>query len=329
MLNQNTVVYQTMSDDPWMPAHTPIDDSNSSFVGDYDLNLLACAEQYQICNPNAANNSARCTQLSGQLPILWELASPTNTVGLNEYQQYTVNRIQSHASWMNIFNAVIGRGAAALNGKFSSVLSYSSKVLIVSPANEHTFSSVQTPIPSTQWHTEVSLWFSNCLAKLQHHMIEWATMPTDIGLASQSKVPITLVAPYETVMCTNQLIRSTSSYQSFSVLGFGLIIALCSAIIVLGQFVDSVGGWAQRLIKSDWRDKQWRLEETLQLHKAAYNAAGMEGVWEAKFNSVPRTVGGDGKMPPSSELWGAELQQNGGEEGEKTAIQETVLVTKQ
>jgi hypothetical protein len=131
MLNQNTVAYQAVSDDPWMPAHNPVDTSNSTYIGDYDLTLLGCAEQHQICNPNAVNGTARCTQLSGYLPVIFELASTGNTVGLIEYQQYTVNRIQSHASWMNIFNAVFGRGAAALNGKFYLIFSYSIQILTV------------------------------------------------------------------------------------------------------------------------------------------------------------------------------------------------------
>jgi hypothetical protein len=78
MLNQNTITYQAVSDDPWMPAHEPVDDLNSSYIGDYDLNLLGCAEQPQICNPNAVNGAIKCTQLSGGLQVQLELASIGN-----------------------------------------------------------------------------------------------------------------------------------------------------------------------------------------------------------------------------------------------------------
>ncbi|KAH8745710.1 hypothetical protein BGZ57DRAFT_946213 [Hyaloscypha finlandica] len=214
ILNQNTM------------AHEPVDDQNSSYIGDSDLRLLACAEQYQICNPNAVTGPAGCTLLTRELPLLWELSS--NTVSLNFYQEYTVIRIQEHISWMNIFHAVSGRGAAALN------------------ANEHTYRLIQSAIPSTQWHIEVSLWFSLCLAKLQAHMIEWATAPTNIEPTSQSNtntaaISPALVAPYQTIMCRNQLIHSTtSSYQSFSILGLSLIIAVGGVIIIIGLFVDVV-----------------------------------------------------------------------------------------
>jgi len=122
MLNQNTISYQAVSDDPWMPAHVPVDDQNSSYIGDFDLNLLGCAEQHQICNPNRVNGAIQCTQLSGALRVQLELASTENTVGLNIYQQYAVNRILGHADLMNMFNAVFGRGAAALNGNILKIL---------------------------------------------------------------------------------------------------------------------------------------------------------------------------------------------------------------
>ena len=123
MLNQNTIVYQAVSDDPWMPAHEPLDDLNSSYIGDHDLTLLGCAEQHQICNPNAINGAIKCTQLSGHLQVQLELASTGNTVGLNVYQQYAVNRILQHTDLMNMFNAVFGRGAAALNGNVPKIFS--------------------------------------------------------------------------------------------------------------------------------------------------------------------------------------------------------------
>lgn len=129
MLNQNTIIYEAVSNDPWMPAHQPIDTLNSSYIGDYDLTLLGCAEQHQICNPNAVNSATKCTQLSGGLRVQLELASTGNTVGLNTYQQYTVNRILRHADLMNMFNAVFGRGAAALNGNFPELFHCSIRIL--------------------------------------------------------------------------------------------------------------------------------------------------------------------------------------------------------
>ena len=140
-------------------------------------------------------------------------------------------------------------------------------------------------------------------------MVEWATVPTNIDPQDQSafNVSNTLIAPYQTTMCRNQLIRSPSSHQSFSILGLALIIAVGGIIILVGLFVDTVGSVVQRLMRRDWRDMQWRLEEMLQLHRAAYDGAGEMGIWEQGLEAVPRTTGGDVMMPPSSEVWGIGL----------------------
>jgi len=98
-------------------------------------------------------------------------------------------------------------------------------------------------------------------------MIEWATEPTNIDPPPQFDITSTLNTTYEKIMCTNQLIHSSSSHQSFSILGLSLIIALGGVIIIAGIFVDTVGGWVERLSKRGWMDEQWRLEETLQLHQ--------------------------------------------------------------
>jgi hypothetical protein len=114
MLNQNAVDYSAPSDDPWMPAHKPI---GSNWEADHALNLLACLDQYQICNPNKGNDPTACTKLSGEVPVTAELESPGNAVGLNKPQYWTVTRILPVALLMNMFNIVQGRGASALNGQ--------------------------------------------------------------------------------------------------------------------------------------------------------------------------------------------------------------------
>lgn len=78
-------------------------------------------------------------------------------------------------------------------------------------------------------------------------------------------------------------------------------------IILVGLFADTVGGVVQRLMRREWKDMQWRLEEMLQLHRAAYDGAGEMGIWEQSLEVVPRTTGGDVMMPPSSEAWGVGL----------------------
>jgi hypothetical protein len=116
MLNQNDIGYPAPSDDPWMPAHIKLN-STDFWIGDYSLNLMACIDQYQICNPNTGSGPSSCTMLSGQVPVIAELGVPGNTVGLNEYQMGAANRILITADTMSIYYAVASRGASALNGQ--------------------------------------------------------------------------------------------------------------------------------------------------------------------------------------------------------------------
>jgi hypothetical protein len=99
-------------------------------------------------------------------------------------------------------------------------------------------------------------------------MIGWATEPTNINPLPQFDITSTL----------NKLIHSTSSHQSFSILGLALIILLGEITILIGIFIDTIGGWVERSLRRSWRDAQWRLEETLQLHRGVYGVAEMKGI---------------------------------------------------
>jgi hypothetical protein len=94
-------------------------------------------------------------------------------------------------------------------------------------------------IPPTQWQTEVSLWFSNCLAKEQQWAVEWATAPSNIDFSLGNNVSTSLLPnpPTDEVgqkECRQQMIRNTGAYMSFSVLGMALIFALGGLIIMVG-----------------------------------------------------------------------------------------------
>jgi hypothetical protein len=116
MLNTNDIIFEASSDDPWIPAHKKWidpDTGNSSFwTSDFLVNLLACTDQYQVCNPNKGGSA--CTKLSGQFPVLKELE--LNTPGLNDHQMWAAIRVMEVANLMNMHSSVHGRGAAALNG---------------------------------------------------------------------------------------------------------------------------------------------------------------------------------------------------------------------
>src|SRR5436190_11255986 len=92
-------------------------------------------------------------------------------------------------------------------------------------AAETTNTIVQSAIQLTQWHKEVSIWFAISLARLQASVVEWAVGPKYLVPGSGIQVKSTLLF-IEKIMCRNQLVRNTGPYQSFSVLGVALILAI-------------------------------------------------------------------------------------------------------
>jgi hypothetical protein len=116
MLAQNDVAYLVPSDDPWMPAHQPgTGDGMTIYVGDHDVNLLGCVDQYQVCNPNSPASSS-CSALTGALKLINSLGQSATSLGLNDQQQATVNRFMETSIFRGMYYSVNGRGASALNG---------------------------------------------------------------------------------------------------------------------------------------------------------------------------------------------------------------------
>lgn len=159
----------------------------------------------------------------------------------------------------------------------------------------------QFPIPPTQWQTEVTIWFSTSLAKLQAYIVEWATAPKHIGPKS-GLIADTPNDPIGKEMCRNQMVRQIWGYQSFSVLGIALILVIGGFLILLGMLVDTVAGWLPVNHKTEHRRRQWILEEKLQLQRAAYEGFNF-GTWKDKLEVVPTTTDFDSTIPPSSDVF--------------------------
>jgi hypothetical protein len=69
------------------------------------------------------------------------------------------------------------------------------------------------------------------------------------------------------------------------VLGLIIILAVGGLIIVVGLSIDSIAG-LMRSRKGKYKKEQWEMEETLELHRAAYVGMGF-GI-------------DDGELPPST-----------------------------
>lgn len=118
MLAQNDLAYLKPSDDPWMTAQVVQDIGNSTMWSkDYEVSILGCVDQYQVCNPNKPGDSG-CTTLGGLMSTENQaLATKYKSLGFNEPQLWTITRFVTSATDKGMGSNVDGRGGAALNGK--------------------------------------------------------------------------------------------------------------------------------------------------------------------------------------------------------------------
>lgn len=143
------------------------------------------------------------------------------------------------------------------------------------------YQNVQLYIPPNQWQIEVSTWFATSLAKEQSLAVEWAAGPKNLPAGGWH-----ILTPTQTLQlaqCYNQLVRRTSEYENFSILGLIITILLCGIIVIVGLTVDTAVGWLRRG-KSRFMRDQWEVEDTLALHKAAY--LGLD-LWRDDEDGMP------------------------------------------
>ncbi|KAJ5726657.1 uncharacterized protein N7483_008014 [Penicillium malachiteum] len=248
MLSQNDISYVERIDDPWITAQTEIQ-TNSTIPGSnesltlwlksYDISLLGCVDQYQVCNPNMPGDSG-CTTLGGLLDAANQAyITKIKSLGFNSDQIVTISRFFDWPIDMSMYSNVDGRGGSALNDTF----------------------------PQNQWQIEVSTWFATSLAKQQTAVLEWATTPKNLPSSGWHHTPPTI--SFLRSQCHSQLVLRGANYENFSVLGLSITVALCGVIVILGLIIDTVVGWLRPSNSKYMRD-QWEVEETLSLHEAAF-----------------------------------------------------------
>lgn len=279
LLFPNTVIYTYQNSDPFFSANRPSGfnistDVSAFYFPDYLMYGIACAESYQICNPNVggtADDVAGCTPHSSYL----DLNNEFTKIGLNDYQLATTNRIMEALVVSNIFGAVNGRGALALQAQdtvFSSV--------VIDQAGR---------IPDNQWQIELDGWFAVSSARLQQELVQDASgLPDPIQRAGAVFTPP--ADKYEAAICNRQMIRNAPGYQNFSTLGVALILILGTVLIVLGLTIDTVVGLVQKKIKADYLRLSWTSDGYLQLQRMAWEGAGY-GDWERCDDDVPTSRG--------------------------------------
>ena len=266
-LASNGVLYKDRVDDPIFNATIPVNSetlggtNHTYWTSSQYVNVLGCAEQYQICNPV----TNRCTEFTISTPT-FEREMPQ--IGLNDVQIITAKRM-ARALFGSVYNYVNVRRANALR------------------ASETLKGLVQTAVlPDNQWTIEVSTWFEISLAQLQEQTVRYATGP------SYMSDDLEMIKPAnqdEWNMCKNQISRSQSDTISFSMLGVTIILVIGSILIATSLVIDTLVGFIRRKYhRKEFKSLQWTLDEKLQLQRLAYEEAG-QGEWTGCADPVPVT----------------------------------------
>ena len=194
---------------------------------DYLVRALACADQYQICNPH----KDKCTPLTGKSLVLNNIAE----LDLSNFQNQTIMELGLALQMQATYFSVQTQGARALRAADTLISS----------------SFIQIGLPPDQWMTEVTEWFRVSMARLQQTFVSYATGPNYMHSGMR-------FAPGSKDICGRQKIRSASGYVSFSVLGVSIILILGSILIFSALFLDLIVGVIMKYWNfNDHKHVQW------------------------------------------------------------------------
>ncbi|KAL9059473.1 MAG: hypothetical protein Q9162_001171 [Coniocarpon cinnabarinum] len=280
-LAANSIGYLTPCDDPIFGAHdyhhlvTDDGESNDFWDPDQILTSMACAEQFQYCNPT----NGRCTDLTG----IFEAGTQSYGLSVSTAQAHALLRVGDATLYSNIFQSINGRGASALlaSSLVNNLQSYY--------------------LPPNQWELEIAGWYTTALARLQMDIQSYASR--------SSSDNITAPASNDRIgqrMCHNQMTKNTLGTVSCSLLGLAFVICLGFVIVVLGFLIEPITSFVQR--RTGWglqRYHDWVLNDKLQLHRMALEARGV-GPWAKTSERVPVTERG-----VSFRGWGKEDLEDG------------------
>jgi hypothetical protein len=269
----NSITYLEPVDDPVFAAHQVIeyDTGPTQYGPDQLVNAIACVDQYEICDPTQSPLS--CT-IHGNFH---QVVEGTQELGLNFAQLAAAERIVVPFSMITTYATVNALSTAAL--------------LAQDPVHEF----ISTGLPANQWEVEVRGWVSTSLSKLQSYVVEFAANLVDPGPDGFVQIPGDgPTAQALKSMCSQQRIRNTGAYQTFSVLGLAIIIGVGSIIIILSWTLESC---VQRYYrhKPTPANEQGEIariaDHTLQLQRMALLGAGYPNGWdeETLLNHFPVT----------------------------------------
>ncbi|KAJ9641577.1 hypothetical protein H2199_005547 [Coniosporium tulheliwenetii] len=269
LLLNNLVTYTGKVADPWFEATLQISRNvlAEAWVSNSTLTGIGCTEQYQFCNFD------RCTPLNG-LYSFYPFTAPPD-LGLNPMQQAT--------------HRVLGPNIGAI--RMSNYLSFLKNEILL--ANTLTYGpiGISTPVPDTQWQTEMENIYNITMAGLQQNVVDHASAPNiqiRPGVELHSFInPET--DPLDLHICASEKIRS-SAYSSFNMFGLCFLVLTCALIIVVNLSLPNFVHWIQRRSHNGLVPRlAWIEDDVLQLQRIALEGRGI-GPWEKKWEGVPVTA---------------------------------------
>jgi hypothetical protein len=287
-LAQNTVSYSSPVQDIWFAATNFSDGSGlgislGTYGPDKRATVMACTEQYQICNPTSSPHT--CSILGSLLDV--DLS--TSLLGLNPHQLATAQRLIRVLQWTTSFQIAFDLGAKAL-------LAADLVRVILSPG-----------LPDQHWKLEATGWFEAGNAKLQDYVVQFAVNAADLGPYGFVIAPNPQGDPTQKALsqaCSNQRVRNTGQFRSFSFVGLMIVVCLGSALLVLSWTLEYIVGkvrGCRTSRKHDDREVGRIADHKLQLHRMALVGAGYRDIWERTLESVPVTRA-DTDLPAASRV---------------------------
>lgn len=271
----NTALYTDEVEDAWFGATQPNPWFNYGFGQVYTTDyfgaaVMACMEQYALCNPNLSGSGTECTALSGRYALIDRMIQSNGTfLQMNAPQWGAAIRLLS-----SIYESSIGQVLFSLGASSLQAQSY---------ANWGTGGFTSAPVPDNQWQLEVWNWHNITMANIQQWAIEYVTGPRNRAYDKYIVQPDAIVS---NDLCSNQRQRSDDA-MSFNVLGIIIILVVGCVIIITNMSLPTIVGFIQkRFDVGAYRRTEWALDEVLQLQRMAYQRSG-NGTWRKTESIVP------------------------------------------
>jgi hypothetical protein len=265
--SQNSVLYPDPIDDPMFSAHRqfrnlPAGTNNTFYGADDFATVVACIDQSQIRNP--------ATGISTPPLGFQRLSVQSVNIGLNPAQIAAAFRLIVPSEQALMFNSVNGLGAMALK------------------AQDFLYVTIGSGLSSNQWQIELRGWFETALAALQASIIDF-TSKEIAEISAIGDLSMTNNTTYIQPMCDGQMILAFGDYQSFSMMGIELIIAIGVFIVLLSLVLEHIVAFVQKRCGSKaYKQVLWKTDGVLQQQRLAFECDKVED-WEKKGNSVPVT----------------------------------------